>query len=452
MAKYYYNGVLLPEIPSDVLTEYPYAFIYYYPENFRLCCTKSQCYWNGAINLVDTTGDVKLFIYNETEDVFDVWETIAGNVFSIAINEEHLLWTNTDILNGSADATDIYMYNSVPHSGKKYYYNGVQAPELPIAALSEYPYCLTWSLFLNISGYVATINQFIFSKHQAYVSDIDSKLYFTEETEYVMYMYDEELDAFIFNGAGADSGGLDIGLSDEYTICSIPWSNTNVLKGSADSTEVYLKGSDPYTEDTLFNIKAKTMLDFGNIARTLDDTNSIKPLTIEEMKVVFGNVGTKIDTLNSEKEVLNTEINNLNTEISTKKSYFKTFLEDDGILLLELPNDLETIRDYAFAKCNLSEITALPDSLTSIGIMAFGYCALGMDELIIPAGVTKIGTYAFQYALGPKTITFKGTPTEIAANAFTGTFTTINVPWAEGAVANAPWGATDATINYNYEV
>jgi hypothetical protein len=28
--------------------------------------------------------------------------------------------------------------------------------------------------------------------------------------------------------------------------------------------------------------------------------------------------------------------------------------------------------------------------------------------------------------------------------------TTINVPWAEGAVENAPWGATNATINYNY--
>ena len=28
--------------------------------------------------------------------------------------------------------------------------------------------------------------------------------------------------------------------------------------------------------------------------------------------------------------------------------------------------------------------------------------------------------------------------------------TTINVPWSEGAVENAPWGATNATINYNY--
>lgn len=40
----------------------------------------------------------------------------------------------------------------------------------------------------------------------------------------------------------------------------------------------------------------------------------------------------------------------------------------------------------------------------------------------------------------------------IATDAFEGctNLTAINVPWAEGAVANAPWGATNATINYNY--
>ena len=49
-------------------------------------------------------------------------------------------------------------------------------------------------------------------------------------------------------------------------------------------------------------------------------------------------------------------------------------------------------------------------------------------------------------------MTFEGTPTSIASSAFSNCvkLTTINVPWAEGAVANAPWGATNATINYNY--
>ena len=49
-------------------------------------------------------------------------------------------------------------------------------------------------------------------------------------------------------------------------------------------------------------------------------------------------------------------------------------------------------------------------------------------------------------------LTFQGTPETISKTAFRycDNLTTINVPWAEGAVANAPWGATNATINYNY--
>ena len=47
-------------------------------------------------------------------------------------------------------------------------------------------------------------------------------------------------------------------------------------------------------------------------------------------------------------------------------------------------------------------------------------------------------------------ITFEGTPKSIDSTAFykCTNLTTINVPWKENAVANAPWGATNATINY----
>ena len=40
----------------------------------------------------------------------------------------------------------------------------------------------------------------------------------------------------------------------------------------------------------------------------------------------------------------------------------------------------------------------------------------------------------------------------IASNAFENCqdLTDIYCPWAEGEVANAPWGATKATIHYNY--
>lgn len=93
-----------------------------------------------------------------------------------------------------------------------------------------------------------------------------------------------------------------------------------------------------------------------------------------------------------------------------------------------LPSDLTKIRSYAFYNCDNLALTSLPE------------------------GVTTIENYAFSGCTGITSMTFKGTPDTIYDNVFKGcaNLTTINVPWAEGAVANAPWGATNATINYNY--
>lgn len=53
--------------------------------------------------------------------------------------------------------------------------------------------------------------------------------------------------------------------------------------------------------------------------------------------------------------------------------------------------------------------------------------------------------------LGSLSLTFRSTPSSIANNAFGACsgLTTIHVPWASGAVADAPWGATNAVIHYN---
>ena len=93
----------------------------------------------------------------------------------------------------------------------------------------------------------------------------------------------------------------------------------------------------------------------------------------------------------------------------------------------------------------------LPSDLTKIGAQAFyNYDKLALTSL--PSGIKSIGSYAFGACSALTSITFNGTPTSIATNAFYGcaNLTQINVPWADGAVANAPWGATNATINYSY--
>ena len=118
---------------------------------------------------------------------------------------------------------------------------------------------------------------------------------------------------------------------------------------------------------------------------------------------------------------------------------------------VSLPEDLTSINENAFFGCTSLALTSLPESLTSIGRRAFRNCkSLALTSL--PEGLTSIGSYAFYGCTSLTSIIFKGTPTTIGSDAFYGctNLTDIKVPWAEGAVSGAPWGATNATITYNY--
>lgn len=124
---------------------------------------------------------------------------------------------------------------------------------------------------------------------------------------------------------------------------------------------------------------------------------------------------------------------------------------DSNIAITSIPDTVTKINSYAFGNCDKMKLYALPSSLTYLGDQAF----VGCDNIYvseIPAGVTYVGS-SFPTKAG--TVTFKGTPTSIATDAFFsfGSFavTTINCPWAEGAIAGAPWGAANAKINYNYK-
>ena len=82
------------------------------------------------------------------------------------------------------------------------------------------------------------------------------------------------------------------------------------------------------------------------------------------------------------------------------------------------------------------------------------YAAMGVkvSDVVIPTNVKRIENHAFGLNSSLKSVIFEGVPEYIDELAFIAcsNLTTINVPWAEGAVAKAPWGATNATINYNY--
>ena len=95
---------------------------------------------------------------------------------------------------------------------------------------------------------------------------------------------------------------------------------------------------------------------------------------------------------------------------------------------ITIPNNVKTIGNYTFSGCDSLVDVQIPDSVETIGISAFRWCE-NLESVTIGSGVTSIGENTFDGC---------------------GNLTTINVPWSEGDVAGAPWGATNAIINYNY--
>ena len=115
---------------------------------------------------------------------------------------------------------------------------------------------------------------------------------------------------------------------------------------------------------------------------------------------------------------------------------------------VKLPASVVTIDSAAFTSCPLENLT-FPETLETIGSYCFERG--NFEKLIFPLSIISINSCAFQACKKLKIVCFNGTPTLIANNTFTSGTTVENIycPWSEGEVANAPWGATSATIHYN---
>ena len=122
-----------------------------------------------------------------------------------------------------------------------------------------------------------------------------------------------------------------------------------------------------------------------------------------------------------------------------------------NLVSVEFPPNLTRLGGWCFSLCQKLALKELPETLIEIPERAF-WQTPALEISKIPASVQTIGKWAFQGCTKMTTLTFEGTPTSLDAAVFynCNNLTTINVPWSEGEVANAPWGATKATINYNY--
>lgn len=100
MAKCYYNGVLLPEIPANVLADYPYAFIFKESTKYHTIFSKTAYWYQSRDDTVrNSEGGVLnyLITYDEVDSGLD-WYFRNDGWYYWAKATSGVLWSNYDIL------------------------------------------------------------------------------------------------------------------------------------------------------------------------------------------------------------------------------------------------------------------------------------------------------------------------------------------------------------------
>ena len=187
-------------------------------------------------------------------------------------------------------------------------------------------------------------------------------------------------------------------------------------------------------------------------ASDLDVTNDYRFLVDKKRAVEYGEDAALFPTEPYIEETYDTNGDLIGAKLyGHTKIRYNAFSGCTSLALTSLPEGLTSIGARAFSGCTNLALTSLPEGLTSTYQNAFQDCK-NLALTFLPESLTSIGNRTFYGCTSLTSITFKGTPTTISSWAFDGctNLTDIKVPWSEGAVKNAPWGATNATITYNY--
>ena len=121
VGKYSYNGVILPGFPANAMGGYPYAFIRKGDTRYNLVFSKTPYYFAAASNDKPDRLDANiesvanyLLNYADLESATE-WNFRNNDAYYFAVNGvSSILWSNYDIPNGSATATEIYFEGSEP--------------------------------------------------------------------------------------------------------------------------------------------------------------------------------------------------------------------------------------------------------------------------------------------------------------------------------------------------
>ena len=126
----------------------------------------------------------------------------------------------------------------------------------------------------------------------------------------------------------------------------------------------------------------------------------------------------------------------------------RAFADCRNLLSVSIPKGITTIPQSCFQGCLELASVIIPSSVANIEYQAFAACD-ALTTLDLPAGIKTIGLAAFWQCHNLASITIPSSVTEMESCFYecpSLVDITINKP--EGSISGAPWGATNATVNW----
>ena len=173
---------------------------------------------------------------------------------------------------------------------------------------------------------------------------------------------------------------------------------------------------------------------------------------IPDYGVSFNSDGTVATTYGSKVAgfTYNTKITTVNISERALEICDRAF-EYTNLTSITLPNNIRRIGQWAFFGSSKLENINMPNNFKKID--NYGFYKTKLKSVVLPSTLEDIGFLSFADCSDLESFTFKAKPKTIVYNTIFDScpkLTTINVPWSKGEVEGAPWGATNATVNYNW--
>lgn len=236
--EYYYNTEQLPEIPADVVEDYPYIVILHnFSTTFRLFGTKTKPYCiteEDGTFVLSFPGEYVRYNYNVDADAWIIHSTYANTNYKMhGAGWWAVWWANYDVPNGSPDAEEIYFPASTPQTEQPadathFYYNGVRLPDIPPELINNYP---NVAIITLPGGKIRAVG-YVEGAYRDPNSD-DGNCIRQTYGDRGRCDYDPESDTWLTVSNG--------NYRDVFTV--LHWANFDIPDGSVTATDIYFYGT-----------------------------------------------------------------------------------------------------------------------------------------------------------------------------------------------------------------